>query len=46
MIKSNYLTIETRKLPKGGKITVNECLLVETNTNLLNLKIDYKYKYL
>jgi hypothetical protein len=46
MIKSNYLTIETRKLPKDGLIKTNECLLVETNTNLLNLKIDYKYMYL
>lgn len=46
MIKSNYLTIETRKLPKDGLIKTSECLLVETNTNLLNLKIDYKYMYL
>lgn len=46
MIKSNYLTIETRKLPEGGLIKTSECLLVETNTNLLNLKIDYKYMYL
>ena len=46
MIKSNYLTIETRKLPKEGLIKTSECLLVETNTNLLNLKIDYKYMFL
>ena len=46
MIKSNYLTIETRKLPEEGLIKTSECLLVETNTNLLNLKIDYKYMYL
>lgn len=46
MIKSNYLTIETRKLPKDGKITSEECLMVETNSELSNLIINYKYKYL
>ena len=46
MIKSDYLTIDTRILPKEGKITVNECLFIETNSKLSNFTIDYKYMYL
>lgn len=46
MVKSNYLIIDTRTLPTGGKIRTNDCLEVKTNTNLLNLKIKYNYMYL
>lgn len=46
MVKSNYLIIETRKLPKKGLISEKECLALTTNTELSNLKIDYKYMYL
>lgn len=47
MIKSKYLTIETRKKPNDSwQITSAECLSVNTNTKLDNLKINYKYKYL
>ena len=46
MIKSNYLSIDTRKLPENGFITENQCLMVTTNTILNNLKINYKYMYL
>ena len=47
MIKSIYLTIETRKKPNDSwQITSAECLSVNTNTKLDNLKINYKYKYL
>lgn len=46
MIKSNYLTIDTRILPKEGKISSNNCLLVKTNSELSKLIIDYKYMYL
>ena len=46
MIKSNYLSIDTRKLPEDGFITENQCLMVTTNTILSNLKINYKYMYL
>ena len=46
MIKSNYLTIEKRKLPENGFVTSNQCLMVTTNTKLSNLKINYKYMYL
>ena len=46
MIKSNYLTIETRTLPVNGKINAIDCLLVKTNSELFNLKINYKYMYL
>lgn len=47
MIKSKYLTIETRKKPNDSwQITSVECLSVNTNTKLDNLKINYKYKYL
>lgn len=46
MVKSNYLTIDVRTLPQEGKIMSTNCLLVKTNTELNNLKINYKYKYL
>ena len=46
MIKSNYLTIDTRKTSKKGKITSADCLLVKANFILSNLQIDYKYMYL
>lgn len=46
MLKSNYLNIDTRTLPKNGYIVPEQCLLVTTNTTLSNLKINYKYKYL
>ena len=46
MIKSNYLSIDTRKLPENGFITANQCLMVTTNTILNKLKINYKYMYL
>lgn len=46
MIKSNYLSIDTRCLPKNGFISSGECLPVSTNSNLLNLKINYKNMYL
>lgn len=46
MIKSNYLSIGTRKLPKDGKIQYSQCLQVSTNSKIDNLKINYKYMYL
>ena len=46
MIKSNYLTISTRTLPNSGVINSTNCILVSTNTELNNLKINYKYRYL
>ena len=46
MIKSNYLNIDMRLLPVNGKIGIDQCLQVSTNTTLENLKIDYKYLYL
>ena len=46
MIKSNYLTIEARKIPENGWVGTNECLFIKTNTELFDLKIDYKYRYL
>lgn len=46
MIKSNYLTIEARKIPKNGWVGKDECLFIKTNTELFDLKIDYKYRYL
>lgn len=47
MIKSNYLSIDTRKMPNSnGRITSSECLLVTVNFDLINLQIDYKYMYL
>lgn len=46
MIKSNYLTIETRTLPIQGKIASNQCLYVAANTDITSLQIDYRYKYL
>lgn len=45
-IKSNYLSIDTRKIPVNGKITTGECLLVKSDINLSNCLIDYKYMYL
>lgn len=46
MIKSNYISIDTRTLPVNGQITTDNCLLVKTDIILKSLKIDYKYKYL
>ena len=47
MIKSNYLTIEIKKMPNSsGIVTTNECILVSTNSELENVKISYKYMYL
>ena len=46
MIKSNYLTISTRTLPDKGIINSTNCILVSTNVELNNLKINYKYRYL
>ena len=46
MIKSNYLSIEERKLPKDGVIGKEQCLKVISNTQIKNFKIDYKYLYL
>ena len=46
MIKSDYLTIDTRILSEDGKIDYNNCLLVKTNSKLSNFTIDYKYMYL
>lgn len=46
MIKSNYLSIEIRGEPKDGIINSSNCLLVKSNIELSNFKIDYKYKYL
>ena len=46
MIKSNYISIDTRTLPVDGKIITDNCLLVKTDIILKSLKIDYKYKYL
>lgn len=46
MIKSNYLSIEERKLPKDGFIGKEQCLEVISNTQIENFKIDYKYLYL
>ena len=45
-IKSNYLSIDTRKIPVNGKITAGECLLVQSDITLNNCLIDYKYMYL
>jgi hypothetical protein len=45
-IKSNYLSIDTRKMPVDGKITAGECLLVQSDITLNNCLIDYKYMYL
>lgn len=46
MVKSDYLTIETRILPKNGIIDASHCSSVTTNSVLSNLKINYKYMYL
>ena len=46
MIKSNYLTIEAENLPNNGWIESANCLFIKTNTELFDLKIDYKYRYL
>ena len=46
MIKSNYLTIEAENLPNNGWIESTNCLFIKTNTELFDLKIDYKYRYL
>ena len=46
MIKSNYLTIEKRKLSTDGIITKENCFKISTNINLYDLEIDYKYMYL
>ena len=46
MIKSNYISIDTRTLPVNGQITTDNCLLVKTDIILKSLKIDYNYKYL
>ena len=47
MIKSNYLTIDTRCLPnEKGQIDRQSTLEVKTNTELRNLKINYKNMYL
>ena len=46
MLKSNYLTIDTRTLPKDGLIGQSQCLPVVTNSEIKDLKINYKYKYL
>jgi hypothetical protein len=46
MIKSNYLTIEAVNLPNTGWIESINCLFIKTNTELFDLKINYKYRYL
>ena len=46
MLKSNYLTIDTRTLPEGGLIKQAQCLPVVTNSEIKDLKINYKYRYL
>lgn len=46
MIKSNYISIDTRTLPVDGKIVMDNCLLVKTDIKVKSLKLDYKYKYL
>ena len=46
MIKSNYISIDTRTLPVNGKIVMDNCLLVKTDIKVKSLKLDYKYKYL
>lgn len=46
MLKSNYLTIDTRTLPEDGLIKQAQCLPVVTNSEIKDLKINYKYRYL
>ena len=46
MIKSDYLTIDVRNMPKDGEITSEQCSLISTNSKIENLTINYKYMYL
>lgn len=46
MIKSDYLTIDIRKMPKDGVITSEQCSIISTNSKIEKLIINYKYMYL
>lgn len=46
MARSNYLIIDSRTLPKDGKITTTECLEISSDCNLSNVKLIYNYMYL
>ena len=46
MIKSDYLTIDIRKMPKDGVITSEQCSIISTNSKIEKLIISYKYMYL
>ena len=47
MLKSNYIQIDDKKIfSEDGIISENECLPINSNCDLSNLKIKYQYTYL